>query len=368
MGKANLHVCLICVEIFAWGKYGGFGRATRMIGRELVKRGVRVTAVVPRRQDQKPEEILDGIRVLSFGKTDMGEQYRLYKAIDADVYHSEEPSFGTFLAQQAMPHKKHMITFRDTRRISDWSTEFRLPSLSRAQVLMNILYEDNFLVHHAVRHADARYAAANLLKPIVLNKYRLKTAPIFLPTPVPIPDHIEKSSQPTVCLLGRLDRRKRPQIFFDLAAAFPYIRFIAVGWSRDPKWNEEMLRRYGNLQNVEMTGFLDQFDGNAHEQVLQKSWVLVNTSAREGLPNAFLEAAAHGCAILSEVDPDGFASRFGFHAADGDFGYGLKTLLENDLWRERAAAGNLFVKKEFSLEFAIDQHLAAYERLNGSLL
>ena len=366
MGKEELHICLICVEIFAWGKYGGFGRATRLIGRELVKRGVRVTAVVPRRQDQKPEEILDGIRVLSFGKTDMGEQYRLYKEIDADVYHSEEPSFGTFLAQQAMPHKKHMITFRDPRRISDWLTEFRLPSLSRAQVLMNILYEDNFLVHHAARHADARYAAAHLLKPIVVSKYGLKTAPTFLPTPVPIPDHIEKSSQPTVCLLGRLDRRKRPEIFFDLAATFPRIRFIAAGRSRDPEWDQELHQRYGGLPNVEMMGFLDQFDGNAHTQVLQKSWVLVNTSAREGLPNAFLEATANKCAILSEVDPDGFASRFGYHAAYGDFGQGLKALLGNDLWRERAAAGYAHVKAEFSLEAAIDQHLAAYHRLNGA--
>ena len=34
-----MRICLICVEIFAWGKYGGFGRATRMIGRELVRRG-----------------------------------------------------------------------------------------------------------------------------------------------------------------------------------------------------------------------------------------------------------------------------------------------------------------------------------------
>jgi len=34
-----MRVCLISVEIFAWGKYGGFGRATRLIGRELAKRG-----------------------------------------------------------------------------------------------------------------------------------------------------------------------------------------------------------------------------------------------------------------------------------------------------------------------------------------
>jgi glycogen synthase len=61
-----MKVCFICVEIFAWGKYGGFGRATRIICRELVKRGIEVFAVVPRRKGQKPVEELDGITVLSF--------------------------------------------------------------------------------------------------------------------------------------------------------------------------------------------------------------------------------------------------------------------------------------------------------------
>ena len=61
-----MRICLICVEIFAWGKYGGFGKATRTIGRELARRGHEVYAVVPRRQGQRPEESLDGIRVLGF--------------------------------------------------------------------------------------------------------------------------------------------------------------------------------------------------------------------------------------------------------------------------------------------------------------
>lgn len=367
MTNNSLHVCLICVEIFAWGKYGGFGRATRLIGRELSRRGVRVTAVVPRRSGQKPEEMLDGIRVLSFPKTDMLEQFQLYKVIDADVYHSEEPSFGTYLAHLAMPHKKHMITFRDTRRISDWWTEFWLPSLSHKQVLTNILYEDNLLVHHAVRRMDARFAAAKILKPIVVKKYRLKTAPEFLPTPVAVPENIEKSNHPTLCLLGRLDRRKRPQIFFELAAAFPQIRFIAVGRSRDPEWNHELRRRYGSLPNLEFRGFLDQFNGDGHRKILEKSWILVNTSAREGLPNSFLEAASYGCAILSEVDPDGFASRFGIHAADGDFAIGLRTLLHENLWQKRGALGREFVSREFALGPTIDRHLTVYEQLTGKL-
>ena len=49
-----------------WGKYGGFGRATRTIGRELVKAGHTVTAIVPQRSGQAAEETLDAIRVLGY--------------------------------------------------------------------------------------------------------------------------------------------------------------------------------------------------------------------------------------------------------------------------------------------------------------
>ena len=93
-----MRICLISVEIFAWGKYGGFGRATRIIGRELAKRGVEVTAVVPRRGGQNPVEELDGMRVLSFKPRDLLSVSRLFRQADADVYHSEEPSLGTYLA------------------------------------------------------------------------------------------------------------------------------------------------------------------------------------------------------------------------------------------------------------------------------
>jgi len=74
-----MKICLICVEIFAWGKYGGFGRATRMIGRELVKRGLDVYAVVPRRQGQKSVENLDGIMVLGFSPAFPWTAKRLFR-------------------------------------------------------------------------------------------------------------------------------------------------------------------------------------------------------------------------------------------------------------------------------------------------
>ncbi|MBT4309841.1 MAG: glycosyltransferase [Anaerolineae bacterium] len=148
-----MKICLTCVEIFAWGKYGGFGRSTRMIGRELTLRGHEVTAVVPRRGTQKPVEELDGIKVLGFERNNPFFAIELYRQADADIYHSQEPSFSTFLAQYAMPKRKHIITFRDTRDKKDWWIEFLHPSKSKLQVLANILYEDSFLVKKAVQQA-----------------------------------------------------------------------------------------------------------------------------------------------------------------------------------------------------------------------
>jgi len=358
-----MRICLISVEIFSWGKYGGFGRATRIIGRELSKRGVEVFAVVPRRGKQRRVEELDGIRVLSFKSYDLLSAMHLVREIDADIYHSQEPSLGTYLAMRAMPERKHIITFRDPRDPQDWRTELRLPSLNPIQVLANWLYEDNWLVQRAIHHADGLFAAAKMIIPKSRIKYNLKADPEFLPTPVEIPNEIQKASIPTVCFISRWDKRKRPEIFFNLVASFPEVRFLAAGKSRNPEWDEYLRAKYGHLPNLKMLGFIDQFRSDELSSLLDQSWILVNTAAREGLPNAFIEAAAHKCAILSAVDPDGFSSQFGYLVRDDDFEVGLRTLLQGDLWRIQAKAGYEYVKRVFALDKAIGQHISIYERM-----
>jgi glycosyltransferase involved in cell wall biosynthesis len=189
-----------------------------------------------------------------------------------------------------------------------------------------------------------------------------------LPTPVEVPSMVRKASQPTVCYLARWDRRKRPHLFFDLVERFPGVRFLAVGRSRDAAYDRELRERYSHLPNLELVGFVDQFDSEELSAILGRSWIVVNTAAREGLPNAFLEAAAHRCAILSEVDPDGFASRFGARVEAADFAGGLDWLLEHDRWRERGARGQAHVREIFELNRAVDDHLAVYDDLlRGSL-
>ena len=358
-----MKICLISVEIFAWGKYGGFGRATRTIGRELVKRGHEVYAVVPRRPGQKSLEYLDGIRVLGFSPWSPWASSRLFRDCDADIYHSCEPSFGTYFAMKARSKKKHVVTFRDPRDFQDWKMEYALPSLNRFQVVHNYLYENNVLVRNCIKEMNAVFTIGKYLVPKVKSMYHLEIDPVFLPTPVHVPEMTSKSDTPTVCYVARLDRRKRPKLFLDLAKKFPDVHFIAMGKSRDKKWEADLRTEYSSLPNLEMTGFVDQFSSDLHSKILEKSWIMVNTATREALPNSFLEAAAHQCAILSSVDPDGFASLFGYHAENDDFSRGLETLLEYDLWKERGKRGYEYVKETFELHRAIDQHVAFYERV-----
>jgi glycosyltransferase involved in cell wall biosynthesis len=322
-----------------------------------------VSAVVPRRADQAAVENLDGIQVHGLTLPELLGSGSAYERFAADIFHSQEPSLGTYLAARAGPKARHVVTFRDTRDASDWRTERGLPSASQLQVLANRLYEDNWLVHRAVRRADLCCVAARMLAGRAQAKYGLAREPQFLPTPVDVPERVEKDREPTVCFVARWDRRKRPELFFELARRFPRVRFLAAGKSRDPAYERSLRDRYGKLPNLQMLGFIDQFRGPELSQLLGRSWILINTAAREGLPNAFIEAAAHGCAILSAVDPDQFASRFGYHATEDDFADGLTRLLEGNQWRQLGEAGRDHVRRVFSLKPAIDRHIEIYTEL-----
>jgi glycosyltransferase involved in cell wall biosynthesis len=357
-----VRICLISVEIFAWGKYGGFGRATRLIGRELVKRGLEVFAVVPKRAGQRTFENLDGIKVFGFKPGNPISAIRFFEKADADIYHSCEPSFGTYLAMKTMPLKKHIVTCRDPRDFNDWMMEFKKPSLNKIQVIFNYIYENNFFVRNSIKRMDGVFTTAKYLIPKVTKMYSLENFPEFLPTPVEMPNNIEKAKTPTVCYVARFDRRKRPEIFLQMARRFPQVTFIAVGKSRNEKWDLHLRRTYANIPNLNLVGFVDQFSTNLLSEIYQKSWILINTATREGLANTFIEAAANKCAILSAVDPDEFSSKFGYWAQKDDFDRGLEYLLHQNNWKEKGERGHEYIRKNFELSKAIDLHIQEYRR------
>ncbi len=359
-----MKVCIVCVEFFGWGKCGGFGRATRMIGRELTRRGIETVVVVPRRSGQQAETWIDGMRVVSYPWQRPWRALEAFRRCDADIYHSQEASMGTVLAMIAMPKRRHIITFRDHKTVSDWLIELRYPSRGRLATLLAWVYERNPLISWAIRRADGLYCCAPHMTARLQRLYRLKHPPGVLATAVDVSaEPPRKSVDPLVVFLARWDRRKRPQLFFELAESFPHVRFLAFGRSQDEAWDLTLRSRYGGIANLEFAGFVDQFEDDRIWRTLSDAWVLVNTSAREGLPTAMLEALAHRCAILSHTDTDRIASRFGIYASDDDLAAGLEALLRGDAWRDKGEAGYAWVHENFRRDAVIDRHVAAYRRL-----
>jgi len=359
-----MRVCLICTEFFGWGASGGFGYAARVLGRELVKRGVEVCAVVPRPRGVK--EIgpnLDGVQIYSFPRASLLNSGKLYRHCDADIYLSIQASSATYIAWKTMPDRKHIINFQDPRDRDDWKVEFSHASHGRLQMLLTYLYYENFFTRSAVRHSDGLYCPAKYLIGKARDKYGLAFDPGFLPTPVSVPDAVQKSDRPTVCFLGRLDKIKRPAIFLDLARRYPSVTFKTIGGAVNQEYERNLRAAYADLSNIEWVGFIDQFTSSGVSDHLSKSWILVNTSAKEGLPNTFIEGAAHRCAILGAFNPDGFTSEFGYYVTNDDYEKGLNFLLENDRWKERGRLGYEYVLENYESGRVIDNLLAEFELL-----
>ena len=367
-----MRICLVATEIAGIGSYGGFGVLTLDLARGLAGRGCDVSVVVPRQKGQLPLEHVSAVPVFSLpcspysGFATAKKYASVFSMLDADVYHSQEPSIGTRLAQIGAPNAAHMITIQDPRELEDWRRQW-------APWKRSWLDEQRFLFTYrrevlpGVRRADEIYCQAKFVIDKSQRVFRMSSPPKFLPNPVPVKETIgEKAQTPTVCFVGRWDAIKRPELFLELAAKFPHVRFVLAGASKNGAERQQLLAsRAAELPNVETPGWITPSE---RSRLLSEAWILVNTSSKECLPVTYLEAAAFGCAILSHIDADEFASRFGFWAREGtldDFSNGLSWLLTEERWKLLGKSGHHYVLETHENERVLDQHLAAYRSLTS---
>ncbi len=357
-----MKICIISSQIAGFGKEGGFGVMTRKIAEALSRKGHDVSVVVPRRTGQKGLEKKKGLKIYGLTKLELFSK-KVFREIDADVYHSENPNFSTFIAMLAQPDKKHVITCRDPRSTYDWLIETIYATWKRRlKTFLVYPYEGSFFVSYAVRNADVVGCPAKFLIKKVNNLYGIKDT-VLLPNLQPMPRRIpKKSKKPKVCFVGRLDKRKRPEIVLDLAEKFPDVEFVIAGKAED-KSREVMLEQKASLlKNVKLLGHVDH---KKLRSVYASSWILINTAAREGLPLTFIEAASNGCAILSQVNPDSFSSKFGFHCKSGTFKNGLKNLLKSNKWRRKGRKAYGYVRSVYDEKTALEKHEKIYKTVLG---
>ena len=344
------------MEYFGWEKYGGIGKATRDIAEGLAQRGIETHVIVPRGSKQESVVIENGVKIHSFKLSRYHTIRKIIRKIDADIYHSQDPTPSTVLGMKEKPDSKHILTCQNPKNREDWKKVNRFYPVRRR--LYNTILEPYVL--GKMKELDAVYCQCQYITKKAMMCYSLKKRPEFLPNPVSLLNPDRKSESPKVCFLGRFDGEKNPERFFELAGNYSEVTFVAAGKSHDASRDLELRDRYKS-DNISMPGHVG---GEKKTNILESSWILVNTSVSECLPVAFLEAASAGGSILSPHDPDGFASRFGYHVSN-DYEKGLEWLLEKDRWKEKGKLGYEYVMQNHEYGKVIDRHIKLYEELIG---
>ncbi|MBN1682219.1 glycosyltransferase family 4 protein [Candidatus Bathyarchaeota archaeon] len=353
----DLKICFITTEFFGWEKFGGIGSATKSICEGLEKKGVKVSVVMPRSKGQKPLEKINGVEIYSHPLRNYLFYQNLFKKINADIYHSEEPSLGTIISNKTLPNSIHIATCQNPKNKEDWKLTIKYYKFQRK--IYNILLDK--WVNKNIKKLNMVYCQTKYIIPKSRKLYGLNYNPLVLPNPVNIKKtFIKKAENPTVCFLGRFDKEKQPEIFFKLAEKNEKINFIALGKAHDHKYDKKIREQFKSIKNLKMPGLVIGFE---KEKILDSSWILINTSVHECLPISFLEASAHKCAILSPNDPEGFSSNFGFKVNNNNYSDGLQYLIKNNNWRNLADKGYNYVLNNHEINKVIQLHIKEYNRL-----
>src|SRR3989344_1934873 len=205
--KQKIKLCIISSQLLNIKKIGGFGSMTKQLALLIPKDRYEVIVLTPR---GKGANIGNGVTVKQISKCAMFLP-STYKNINAYIYHSQHQNIMTAMAMVFEPKKKHVITIRDPRSISDFAIEFRYAAWNRRLKGLSYFFEEGPVAGFAVRRADVVGYAAYFLNDKIKKLYRMKKDPLFLPNIENIPETIpRKSETPVVGFIGRWDRRKGP--------------------------------------------------------------------------------------------------------------------------------------------------------------
>ncbi|MFO0766977.1 MAG: hypothetical protein U0231_09335 [Nitrospiraceae bacterium] len=146
-----------------------------------------------------------------------------------------------------------------------------------------------------------------------------------------------------------------------MARQFPEYRFVAGQGA--PRLSGDSMRNCGAgiaTPNLEMPGLINRFHGTER---MHDCSTPGGTGARPFMRDCqvptFLEAAAYGCPIISRVDPDQFATKFGQQVHDDDYAGAIRRLLADAPLERGGRRTSTCATYETSA--ALNAHVAQYD-------
>ena len=115
-----------------------------------------------------------------------------------------------------------------------------------------------------------------------------------------------RASEPTICVLGRLVPHKQVEhalhAVAKLAIDIPDIRLDVIG---DGWWHSQLSERCEELGITDRVSFHGHVSAEERDDLLDRSWVMLAPSVKEGWGLAIIEAAAHGVPTVAYASAGG---------------------------------------------------------------
>jgi glycosyltransferase involved in cell wall biosynthesis len=307
-------ICFISLDNFAalvddpkFGHIGGAEIQQALIGRNLAKRGYRVSFITfDHGQDDEME--IDGIRIIKAYDQDVGipvlrflyprltSLWRAMSRADADIYYQRTGDSITGIAAAFCRRHHRKFVFAVA---SEVGCVVSLPYYTARH--QRVFYR------YGLRQANLVIAQTATQQRLLCENFGINSTVI----PNCAPDYgryeggtdaVASNREKRLLWIGGFHPIKQPELLLDIAEQLPDLQFDVVGdGNNESEYVQRLRSRAKSIPNVYLHGAVP----HAHVQpFFRRTSALICTSHAEGFPNIFLEAWCHGLPIVSTFDPD----------------------------------------------------------------